>query len=177
MPIPDSGHNHGYALSTIKGKVVAAGLVTEVCGIVQSFLAGSRNEFLRHSPAKVMENFVRYWAKARGSHWYHLGGGLGASSDSLFQFKLGFSPLTHPYRPRSRLRGATLPKRVIADAEAYLRLVRQWESLAVVPADGPWRLLSRLPQATANSIAKRLTTAPAARDVAPLKWWAISDQS
>ncbi|MBA3403868.1 MAG: GNAT family N-acetyltransferase, partial [Gemmatimonadaceae bacterium] len=70
-----------------KGVVAAAGLVTEVGGIVQIFLAGSRHEFLPHSPAKVMENFVRYWAKARGNRWFHLGGGVGASNDSLFQFK------------------------------------------------------------------------------------------
>ncbi len=110
-----------------EGDVVAAGLVTEVCGIVQLFLAGSRNAFLRNSPAKVMENFVRYWAKARGNNWYHLGGGLGASNDSLFQFKLGFSPLTRPY----------FTWRVIGDEEAYLRLVRRWESVAGVTADGP----------------------------------------
>lgn len=120
----DSAH---LCVVDIKGEVVAAGLVTEVCGIVQIFLAGSRHEFLPHSPAKVMENFVRYWAKARGNNWFHLGGGVGASNDSLFQFKLGFSPLTHPF----------FTWRVITDREAYLQLVRQWESLAGVAADGP----------------------------------------
>jgi hypothetical protein len=110
-----------------KGDVAAAGLVTEVCGVAQTFLAGSRLEFLAHSPAKVMENFVRYWAKARGNRWYHLGGGAGALNDSLFQFKLGFSPITHPY----------MTWRVVADRDAYARLVRQWESRAGVPADGP----------------------------------------
>ncbi len=120
----DSAH---LCVVDAKGEVAAAGLVTEVCGIVQMFLAGSRHEFLPHSPAKVMENFVRFWAKARGNRWYHLGGGVGASNDSLFQFKLGFSPLTHPY----------LTWRVIADREAYVRLVRQWEYHAGVTADGP----------------------------------------
>lgn len=110
----------------VNGEIAAAGLVTEVCGIVQMFLGGSRREFLPHSPAKVMENFIRYWAKARGNRWYHLGGGAGASNDSLFKFKLGFSPLTHPYR--------TL--RVIADADVYDRLVRRWEGRAGMPADG-----------------------------------------
>lgn len=111
----------------IKGEVAAAGLVTEVNGIVQMFLGGSRGQFLPHSPAKVMENFIRYWAKARGNRWYHLGGGTGASNDSLFRFKLGFSPVTHPYRTW----------RVIADGEVYDRLVQEWESAAGLTADGP----------------------------------------
>jgi ribosomal protein S18 acetylase RimI-like enzyme len=120
----DSAH---LCVVDIKGEVAAAGLVTEVCGIVQIFLAGSRNKFMQHSPAKLMENFVRYWAKARGNRWFHLGGGAEASNDSLFEFKLGFSPLTHPF----------MTWRVIADSEAYLRLARQWESRAGVTADGP----------------------------------------
>jgi len=39
-----------------EGQVAAAGLVTEMCGIVQIYLAGTREEFLPYSPAKTMEN-------------------------------------------------------------------------------------------------------------------------
>ena len=61
-----------------------------------------------------MLHFVRTWAKSRGLQRLHLGGGVGASEDSLFRFKAGFSTDRHPFR--------TL--RVVLDELAYADLVR-----------------------------------------------------
>jgi len=62
---------------------------------------------------KLMLHFVRGWAKDRANQVLHLGGGVGASNDSLLLFKGGFSPLRHAF--------ATL--RVVIDESEYGRLV------------------------------------------------------
>ena len=64
-------------------------------------------------PTKLMMHFVRSWAKDRGNQVLHLGGGVGGDSDSLLQFKVGFSPLRHTF--------ATL--RMVIDETDYGRLV------------------------------------------------------
>src|SRR5204863_2673190 len=74
-----------------QGEVAAAALFTECCGIVQYHLSGADERFLRLAPTKLLLDDVRYWAKERGNRLFHLGGGLGAASDSLFDFKAGFS--------------------------------------------------------------------------------------
>jgi CelD/BcsL family acetyltransferase involved in cellulose biosynthesis len=112
----------------VGGAVVAAGLFTEIAGIVQYFLGGTRAEFLRESPAKTMFHFVRGWAKERGNRVFHLGGGLGGRNDSLFAFKAGFSHARHPF--------ATW--RVVVDELAYGGQVGRWEAVHGAPADdGP----------------------------------------
>ena len=40
---------------------------------------------------------VRHWANQNGAHTFHLGGGVGAKSDSLFQFKAHFSRQRHEF--------------------------------------------------------------------------------
>ena len=60
-----------------------------------------------------MMHFVRGWAKDRGNQVLHLGGGVGGDSDSLLQFKIGFSPRRHTF--------ATL--RMVIDEREYGRLV------------------------------------------------------
>lgn len=79
------------------GEVAAAGLFTEVNGMVQYYLSATAAAFQRLGPSKLMIAGVRDWAKARGNRFFHLGGGLGARNDSLFQFKSGFSRHTAPF--------------------------------------------------------------------------------
>lgn len=71
--------------------VVAAALITECNGIVQYHLGGTLNSFLNEAPTKLIFDYVRTWAKERGNKIFHLGGGLGAAQDSLYNFKLGFA--------------------------------------------------------------------------------------
>jgi Acetyltransferase (GNAT) domain len=75
-------------------QIVAASLITEVSGIVQYHLGGTRTEFLSQSPATMMFERTIDWAKDRHNRYLNLGGGLGGSRDSLFHFKSGFSDLT-----------------------------------------------------------------------------------
>jgi hypothetical protein len=56
-----------------------------------------------------MFDYVRFWAKERGNKVFHLGGGVGSSKDSLYNFKAGFSKQRHPF----------LTLRLILDEEKY----------------------------------------------------------
>lgn len=94
-------------------RITCAGIFTEASGIVQYHLGGTRNEFLKQSPSKLMFDYVRFWAKARGNLVFHLGGGVGGSKDSLYHFKAGFS--------KQRTNFLTL--RLIADLDNYNYLV------------------------------------------------------
>jgi RimJ/RimL family protein N-acetyltransferase len=79
------------------GVVGAAGLFVETNGIVQYHLSGTDDALRMVQPTKLMMHFVRGWAKDRGNQVLHLGGGVGGKSDSLLQFKGGFSPLRHAF--------------------------------------------------------------------------------
>lgn len=95
-------------------EIVCASLFFECCGIVQAHLGGTKTEFLRHSPFNLLLDYVRYWAKARGNEFMHLGGGVGGSTtDSLYTFKSGFSRQRHQF----------LTLRLITDEEKYHDLV------------------------------------------------------
>lgn len=97
----------------LDGQVTCAVVLTEAGGIVQYHLGGTKNEFLKQSPSKLMFDYVRFWAKERGNKVFHLGGGVGGSKDSLYHFKAGFS----------RERNNFLTLRLIADEEKYRYLV------------------------------------------------------
>lgn len=97
-----------------ENQIVCAGLYTECCGIVQSTLGGTRNQFVHLSPGSLETDYARYWAQERGNEFLHLGGGIGGSTeDSLYIFKSGFSQLSHKF----------LTLRLIVDEEKYHNLV------------------------------------------------------
>ena len=78
---------------------IAACLVFECCGIVQTHLGGTKTQFLRKSPFNFLLHYVRLWAKERGNKYMHIGGGVGGSkTDSLYHFKSGFSRQRHNWQ-------------------------------------------------------------------------------
>lgn len=95
-------------------EIAAACLFFEWCGIVQAHLGGTRDQFIEQSPFNLLLDYVRYWAKARGNKFLHLGGGVGGNVDSLYKFKSGFSRQKHEF----------LTLRLITDAEKYHNLVK-----------------------------------------------------
>ncbi len=101
----------------IDGEVASAGLFTEVCGIVQYHLSGTKDKFLCYHPLKTMLDHVRWWAKSRGNLILNLGSGLGGQRDSLFHFKQGFSHLTKPLSAWQ----------MVVQPDLYTLLVREWE--------------------------------------------------
>ena len=108
----------------IDGQVACASIELESCGIVQNHLGATDRKFLAHNPGKILEHFVRSWAKERGNRWLHLGGGVGGRADALLTFKAGFSRLRLPFY--------TL--RVVPREQQYRRLVARLNPMGD-PAD------------------------------------------
>ena len=104
--------------------IVSAGLFTECCGIVQYHLSGTDPQSPHQDLTKLMLDFVKSWAKARGNQKFHLGGGVGSQADSLFFFKSGFS----------KLRALFSSWRIIFHSELYQRATARWQELAQQPA-------------------------------------------
>lgn len=108
------GINLHLCIVEYENQVASVGLYTECCGIVQSTLGGTRDKFVHLSPGSLETDFARYWAQERGNEFLHLGGGVGGSTeDSLYNFKAGFSQLSHKF----------FTLRLIADEEKYHHLV------------------------------------------------------
>jgi hypothetical protein len=80
------------------GRVACGGLFVETGGILQYHLGGTRDAYLGGSPMKVLFDEVRRWGHGRGYQVLHLGGGVGAREDSLFEFKAGFPERRHTFR-------------------------------------------------------------------------------
>ena len=108
-----------------EGRIAAAGLFTECCGGVQFHLSGTADSYRAEGPSRLMLDFARRWAKSRGNRWLHLGGGLGAAKDSLFEFKAGFS----------HLRAEFVTWRIVTRAGPYAEAVAAWEGRYGVPGD------------------------------------------
>jgi hypothetical protein len=66
-------------------------------GIAQAHLGGTRTDYLRLAPMKLLIDEARLWATEKGAHVLHLGGGVGAQEDLLFRFKTGFSDRRHEF--------------------------------------------------------------------------------
>ncbi|MEB3178767.1 MAG: GNAT family N-acetyltransferase [Nostocaceae cyanobacterium] len=108
------GNKINFCVVEIDDQIASACIFTECCGIVQSYLSGTRNKFLKQSPDKLIFDYVRFWAKERGNEFLHLGGGLGSARDNLYNFKAGFSKFSNPF----------VTMRLNVDAEKYDYLVQ-----------------------------------------------------
>lgn len=95
--------------------VISAALFTvaRATGIMQYHLAGWDRAYHHYQPTKTVIHSVCEWGRINGLRYLHLGGGLGGSaSDSLHEFKRGFSPDTHVYRTQ----------RLVIDRDRYVEL-------------------------------------------------------
>ncbi len=110
------GNRAKLLFSEQDGKAVSGSIFLLTGDIVQYHLGGTPTEFRScHGAVKLIFDQMRHWATENGYAWFHLGGGLGASEDSLFRFKQGFS--------NTRLPFGTV--RMIVDPDAYRELTRQ----------------------------------------------------
>lgn len=75
----------------IEGEVTSSVLALASGETVQYHLGGTDPRWARDGLARWTLEQVRIWAKENGFDWFHLGGGVGASEDSLFRFKAGFA--------------------------------------------------------------------------------------
>jgi lipid II:glycine glycyltransferase (peptidoglycan interpeptide bridge formation enzyme) len=110
-----------FVVKTADSHVISGGLFALCDGIVQYHLGGTRNAALKLSPMALIFETVRHWAKENGAHTFHLGGGVGGKTDSLFKFKAHFS----------QRRNKFLTWRWIVAPDAYRELALQknlWNS-------------------------------------------------
>jgi hypothetical protein len=108
-----------------EGAIASAGLYSEAHGIVQALFGGTRTDFYKQSPSSLETDFVRHWAQQRGNQVLHLGGGVGAAKDPLYEFKAGFGP--------GRWQFQSL--RLVPDAAFYAALVAQRAKALGVPPE------------------------------------------
>lgn len=66
-------------------------------GIIESYLSGTADEYVEHAPSRLLYDAFRILGSAEGAKSMHLGGGVGAQRDSLFNFKAGFASNEHAY--------------------------------------------------------------------------------
>lgn len=93
--------------------VMASTIVTFTRGIIQGYLVGTREEYRKFSPAKLLVDEISLIGKSLGMKYYNLGGGLGYRNDMLFYWKATFSDLHMPFQTW----------RFIADPDAYQSLL------------------------------------------------------
>ena len=90
--------NHGMlAVSRLGDQIICACLIMEYGGFVNTHLAGTVDAYLALSPFKTIVHELTSYAKQRGNHSIHLGGGRAGKQDSLFRFKTEFSPRHHEF--------------------------------------------------------------------------------
>lgn len=77
--------------------VACVGLFSNCNGIIQYHLAGTAAEYRRLAPMKLMLDTVREWGVSTGAKTFHLGGGVGAQRDSLYEFKMSFGSREHGF--------------------------------------------------------------------------------
>ena len=77
---------------------IAASIFVFSGNIIQYHLSGTRGDYLKNSPVRLIIDHVRVFGTENGYNELHLGGGVGSSEDSLFKFKAGFSDCRHQFK-------------------------------------------------------------------------------
>lgn len=84
--------NARLILAKYEGEVVAGAIFTITGKIMQYHLAGTKQEFAKYTPMKLIIDSARLIGNEVNLNFLHLGGGVGGKDDdSLFKFKSGFS--------------------------------------------------------------------------------------
>jgi hypothetical protein len=91
------GSNVRLFVCRLADEVICGAFFLLCNGIVQAHLGGTKTEYLRLAPIKLVIDTARSWAAEQGAQVLHLGGGVGAREDSLFRFKTGFSDCRHEF--------------------------------------------------------------------------------
>lgn len=86
-----------FVVTLPSGEVIGGSLFTLCDGIMQFHLGGTRDSAMKLSPAGLLMDGARLWGNDLSARVLHLGGGVGARTDSLFQFKAGFSDRYHDF--------------------------------------------------------------------------------
>ena len=83
--------------------------------IIQYHLGGTLDAYRNLQPAKLIAHIARAWGREKRYRILHLGGGLGASLDSLYEYKKGFSSNEHVFKTH----------RIVVNSDIYLKLLNK----------------------------------------------------
>lgn len=120
------GHVHCAAVESSDGEILCASLFTLVDGLLQYHLSGTRPEYFRRAPTKLLLAEMREWARAQGIRRFHLGGGYGSGRDTLFEFKHRFGGDALTFRTLS----------IVHDANKFKAECEAWKARSGVPLAG-----------------------------------------
>ena len=88
-----SDFNCKLFLVCLDGKIASGSVITFTSNIMQYHLSGTHSDYYKDAPTKLLIDEVALFGQNIGMKYFHLGGGIGGSNDSLFKFKAGFSDL------------------------------------------------------------------------------------
>lgn len=77
--------------STYQGKIISAAIMLHTNGQMHFHLGGSLREYHFLAPVNLTFYHAALWGHQQGLRTLHLGGGLGAHSDSLYRYKSTFN--------------------------------------------------------------------------------------
>lgn len=99
------------------GEVMCAALFSRVGNLIQYHLSGTVARFANRAPNKLLLAAMREWCRENEIKAFHLGGGFGSGSDTLFNFKRRFGGQLLPFCTVS----------AVHDAESFDRLCAEWQ--------------------------------------------------
>ncbi|MEX0290749.1 MAG: peptidoglycan bridge formation glycyltransferase FemA/FemB family protein [Flavobacteriaceae bacterium] len=73
------------------GEVTAGSMFVKTNNIVQYHLSGTRSEYMKIAPSRLLLDEMRIQATEEGYRFFNLGGGYKSREDALFNFKSSFS--------------------------------------------------------------------------------------
>lgn len=103
-------------ITAYKDDQAIASTICTVCkesGIMQFHLGGTLNYYKNLQPSKLITHVARDWGRQNNYKILHLGGGVGAKLDSLYEYKKGFSSQELLFKTY----------RLITNAKEYSKLV------------------------------------------------------
>jgi len=80
-----------FAIHEETSEIISAAMMVKSNNIIQYHISGTRNNYLDLTPIRVLIDEMRIRGTQQGYKYFNLGGGLGSSEDSLFNFKASFS--------------------------------------------------------------------------------------
>lgn len=89
--------------------------ICEESGIMQFHLGGTLDDYRNLQPSKLITHIARGWGRKNNYQVLHLGGGVGAKLDSLYEYKKGFSSSEIDFKTH----------RIITNSHKYQELVIQ----------------------------------------------------
>ncbi len=80
-----------FAMLKETNEIISAAMMVKTNNIIQYHISGTRNEYLNLTPIRLLIDEMRIKGTDENYTYFNLGGGLGSSEDSLFNFKASFS--------------------------------------------------------------------------------------